>query len=135
MESMREYHRGTETQSSKLTQTVIGAAIEVHRELGPGLLESIYEQCLAEELRQLGLAYEKQKPIPLKYKGKSLDQELRIDLYVESQLIVEVKSVEQLLPVHEAQLLTYMKLTDSRIGLLINFNEALLKNGLKRMVL
>lgn len=114
---------------------VIGAAIEVHRELGPGLLESIYEQCLTEELRQRGLAYEKQKPIPLKYKGKSLDQELRIDLYVESQLIVEVKSVEQLLPVHEAQLLTYMKLTDSRIGLLINFNEALLKNGLKRMVL
>ena len=132
---MREYHRGTETQSSELTQMVIGAAIEVHRELGPGLLESIYEQCLAEELRQRGLAYEKQKPIPLKYKGKSLDQELRIDLYVESQLIVEVKSVEQLLPVHEAQLLTYMKLTDSRIGLLINFNEALLKNGLKRMVL
>ena len=118
-----------------LTRKVIGFAIEVHKELGPGLLENAYQKCLAFELREAGIHFEMEKEIPVSYKGMNLDCSYRIDLLIENQLIVELKSVTELLPVHEAQLLTYMKLAKIKTGLLINFNEALLKNGIKRFVI
>ena len=115
-----------------LTGKVIGAAIEVHRELGPGLLERIYEVCLVEELRSLGLKVESQKDLPIIYKGKVMEEVLRIDLLVEDRVIVELKTAESLLPVHRAQILSYMKLAKKEVGLLINFHVALLKNGIER---
>jgi len=117
------------------TDIVIGCAIEVHRNLGPGLLESAYEQCLAYELSQAGLAFELQKTLPVEYKGIHIDCGYRIDVLVEDKIILELKAVERLLPVHAAQLLTYMKLADVGIGLLINFHELQLVKGLKRFVL
>ena len=106
-----------------LTHAVIGAAIEVHREMGPGLLESIYQQCMEMELKLRGIAVKPQEPVPVTYKGIPLDvDDLKMDLFFPDQLVVELKAVERLLPVHEAQLLTYMRLTKARIGLLINFN-------------
>lgn len=119
----------------ELSNRVIGCALEVHKTLGPGLLESTYEQCLARELALAGIAFRLQASLPVNYKGIKLDCGYRIDLLVEEQLVVEAKSVEQLLPIHEAQLLTYLKLSGHHIGLLINFNVQLLKNGLKRFVL
>ncbi len=119
----------------ELTRKIIGAAIEVHRHLGPGLLESAYETCLAYELEQLGLMVERQKPLPLVYKDIRLDQGYRLDMLVEGQVVVEIKVVDQLMPVHEAQLLSYMKLAGCRVGLLINFNVTLLKDGVKRRIL
>jgi len=118
-----------------LSNRVIGCALEVHKTLGPGLLESTYEQCLARELALAEIAFRLQASLPVNYKGIKLDCGYRIDLLVEEQLIVGAKSVEQLLPIHEAQLLTYLKLSGHHIGLLINFNVQLLKNGLKRLVL
>lgn len=118
-----------------LSNRVIGLAIEVHRHLGPGLLESAYEACLAHELHAAGIACERQKDLPVRYKGLELDCAYRIDLLVDGALVLELKSVERLLPIHEAQLLTYLKLTGVRTGLLINFNVPFLKDGLKRMVL
>ena len=118
-----------------LTALVIGAAVEVHREMGPGLLESVYQACLEEELRLRKLDFRSQVRLPLIYKGKTLEDFLVLDVVVPGQLIVELKAVERLLPVHEAQLLTYLKLAKTKVGLLLNFNVALLKNGLKRMVL
>lgn len=118
-----------------LSNRVIGCALEVHRVLGPGLLESTYEQCLARELGLTGLGFQLQVPLPVEYKGVKLDCGYRIDVLVEKELVLEIKSVEQLLPVHEAQLLTYLKLSGKRTGLLLNFNVQLLKHGLKRMVL
>jgi GxxExxY protein len=118
-----------------LTEKIIGAAIEVHRNLGPGLLESVYEDCLAHEFRLRNIQFEKEKPLPVEYKGILLDCGYRLDFLVEEKVIVELKSVECLLPIHEAQLLTYLKLAKCNIGLLINFNVTLLKHGLKRMVL
>lgn len=117
-----------------LTETVIGAAIAVHKALGPGLLESAYEACLAYELRERGLNVDQQKPLPLNYKQVALDCGYRLDLLVEETLIVELKSVEKLQPIHEAQLLSYLKLSGCKIGLLINFNNRVLKDGLKRLV-
>ena len=117
---------------NRLTGQIIGAAIEVHRHLGPGLLESTYEACLAYELEQLGLSFERQKPLPLVYKEMRLDQGYRIDLLVEEQVIVELKVVEELAPVHEAQLLSYLKLSGCSVGLLINFDVKLLKDGIQR---
>ena len=114
---------------------VIACAIEVHRYLGPGLLESAYEQCLAHELSLAGIPFKVQVPVPVTYKGIRLDCGFRIDLLVDDTLIVELKSVGALAPIHEAQLLTYMRLSGISIGLLMNFNVALLKDGLKRMVL
>jgi GxxExxY protein len=114
---------------------VIGLAIEVHRVLGPGLLESAYEECLAFELRNHGVPHERQVPVPVAYKGMALDVAYRIDLLIERCLVVELKSVERLLPIHEAQLLTYLKLSGHRIGLVTNFNAVLLKDGIRRMVL
>ena len=119
----------------KLSEKVIGCAIEVHRHLGPGLLESTYEQCLARELSINQISFELQCPLPVLYKGIHLDCGYRVDLLIEKQLIIELKAVAELLPVHNAQILTYMKLSNISIGLLINFNEELLKNGINRFVL
>ncbi|MFH1230573.1 MAG: GxxExxY protein [Planctomycetota bacterium] len=120
---------------NELTGTIIGAAIEVHRVLGPGLLESTYEECLCKELTIQNILFERQKAIPLEYKGSKLDCGYRIDLVVANKVVVEIKSVEAILPIHEAQTLTYLKLGGWQIALLINFNVPVLKEGIKRMVL
>ncbi len=117
------------------TFRVIGCAIEVHRQLGPGLLESTYEQCLAYEFSQNGISYKRQEVIPIKYKELELNCGYRIDLLIENCLILEMKVVDRLIPIHYAQLLTYMKLATLPIGLLINFNAMPLKNGIKRFLL
>jgi len=122
-------------QFEELTRKIIGASIEVHKALGPGLLESAYEECLFYELTQHGLKVERQKPVPVVYKEIKLDYGYRIDLLVEDTVILELKSIDAFAPVHEAQLLTYMKFANKKIGLLINFNVTVLKNGLKRYVL
>ena len=118
---------------NKLTGQVIGAAINVHQTLGPGLLESIYEECLCIELDRKNISYERQKEIPIEYRGVKVDGNFRMDLIVENCLIVELKAREALLPIDEAQTLTYLKLTGIKIGLLINFNVPLLKDGIKRL--
>jgi GxxExxY protein len=117
-----------------ITRKIIGAAINVHRALGPGLLESAYETCLAFELQQLGLKLERQKPLPVRYRGITLDCGYRLDLVVEDCVIVEVKATEGLLPVHQAQVMSYLRLSGLRVGLLITFNVPVLKRGLKRIV-
>jgi GxxExxY protein len=122
-----------EFENNSLTDAIIGAAISVHRELGPGLLESVYEKCLALELTKSGIQVSSQKEIPLTYKGLALESGFRADLIVENRVLIELKSVDQLLPVHTAQVLTYLKLTNLRTALLINFNVQLLKNGIKRL--
>ncbi len=119
----------------ELSHRVIGCALEVHRALGPGLLESTYEQCLAHELTLAKIPFELQAPIPVEYKGVRLECGYRVDFLIDHCLVVELKSVAQVLGIHKAQLLTYMKLSDVRIGLLINFNVELLKDGIKRFVL
>ena len=127
--------RDAETQSfNELTERVIGACIEIHRALGPGLLESVYEECLCHELPLAGIKFERQKPLPVHHKGVNLDCGYRLDLVVEQKVIIELKAVENLLPIHEAQLLTYLKLSSLTLGLLINFNVAMLKQGIKRIV-
>lgn len=118
-----------------LSEKVIGCAIQVHRELGPALLESTYEQCLAHELQLQQVHYKLQHPLPIKYKGLYLDCGYRMDVVVDHQLIIELKSVEQLLSIHDAQILTYMKLAGIKTGLLLNFNTRMLKHGIKRFVL
>jgi GxxExxY protein len=118
-----------------LTGQIIGAAIEVHRALGPGLLESAYQACLAHELALRGLSFAQERSLPVEYKGIRLECGYRLDFVVADKVVVELKAVEALDPVHEAQLLTYLKLTGCRVGLLINFNVPVLKNGIKRMVL
>ena len=118
-----------------LSNKVIGCAIEVHRELGPGLLESAYEQCLAAELSRLQIPFQIQVDLPINYKGMPLSCGYRIDLLINNQLIVELKSIEQLLKIHEAQILTYMKLAKVNLGLLMNFNVPILKRGIRRFVL
>ena len=115
-----------------LTGRIIGAAIEVHKILGPGLLESVYEECLSHELGVVQIPFERQKEIPIEYKGVKLSCGYRIDLLVDGRVIVEIKSCDTVLPIHEAQLLTYLKLTGLRVGLLINFNVSTLRNGIKR---
>jgi GxxExxY protein len=119
----------------ELTEQIIGAAIEVHKFWGPGLYEEIYERSLCAELTLRKVAFENQLRLPLLYKGVQVGDDLRLDVWVDQKVVVEAKSVAALLPVHEAQLLTYMRLTKSRVGLLINFNVAVLKNGIKRFVL
>jgi GxxExxY protein len=116
-----------------LTEMIIGAAIEVHRQLGPGLLESAYEQCLCHELTLRSSNFQRQVPLPVSYKGILLDCGYRIDILVESLVVVELKTVDELHPIHEAQLLTYLKLLKAPVGLLINFQVPLLKDGLKRI--
>ena len=126
-------HRDTETQRDSLSAQVIGAAIEVHRGLGPGLLESAYEQCLCYELSSQGLDFERQVALPITYKQVNLDCGYRLDIVVGEKLLVEIKAVEKLLPVHQAQLLTYLKVSKLPTGLPINFNVPVLKQGIKRM--
>jgi GxxExxY protein len=131
-----EEHEGTRRMDfDELSNRVIGCAIEVHRELGPGLLESTYEQCLAHELKLNGISFHLQSPQPVAYKGIRLDCGYRVDVLVEEALILELKSVEAIKGIHEAQLLTYMKLAGVKTGLLINFNVTKLKTGIKRFVL
>lgn len=119
----------------ELTEQIIGAAIEVHRQLGPGLLESAYEECLCHELHLRKLAFQRQVPLPVAYKGLKLDCGYQLDLVIEDAVILELKAVEKILPVHEAQLLTYLKLTGKKVGLIINFNVEMLTRGIVRKVL
>jgi GxxExxY protein len=119
---------------NELTHAIIGAAIEVHKALGPGLLESACEECLAHELAQRGLRFERQKPLPVVYKEVKLECGYRLDLFVEGRVVVELKAVEELGPIHEAIVLTYLRFSGARIGLLINFHTTILKNGIRRFV-
>jgi GxxExxY protein len=119
---------------NELSKIIIGCAIEVHKQLGPGLLESAYQECLYYELKRADLIVEKQKPMPIVYKEVKLDHGYRIDLLVEKKVVIELKTVEALNEVHTAQILTYLKLGNYRLGLLINFHVAMLKNGLKRII-
>ncbi len=119
---------------NEITEAIIAAAIAVHRELGPGLLESAYEACLAYELAERGLAVERQKGLPVTYRGVNVDCGYRIDMLVEGSVVVELKAIEMLEPIHEAQLLSYLKLSGRQLGLLINFNVKMLKHGIRRMI-
>lgn len=118
-----------------LTSSICAAAIEVHRHLGPGLLESAYEECLCYELTQSGIAFQRQVPLPVKYKHAQLSCNFQMDVLVEDRVILELKSVEKILPIYEAQLLTYLKLSNKKVGLLLNFNVKLMKEGIRRRVL
>lgn len=116
-----------------LATEIIGAAIDVHRELGPGLLESIYEECLAMEMRKRGVPFEQQVPVPVIYKGVRVKNDLRLDIWVDRKVIVEVKAVQELHPIHHAQIMSYLKLTQNRLGLLMNFNVDLMRDGVERV--
>ena len=118
---------------NNLSESVIGAAVEVHRQLGPGLLESVYEVCLYSELKSLGMQVQRQVPLPITYKGVVLEEGMRLDLLVGRSLIVELKAVEALLPIHSAQVITYLKLSKLPSGLLLNFNVTVLRQGIKRL--
>ena len=120
---------------SDLSERVIGLAIEVHRHLGPGLLESAYEECLCFELKESGLEYRRQVPLPVMYKDVRLDCGYRMDIVVERALVLEIKAIDRLTPVHEAQMLTYLRLSGIQVGLLLNFNSVALRHGLRRFVL
>jgi len=128
-ESMTE-----EENLNRITEAIIGSAIQVHKALGPGLLESAYEACLVYELNQRGLKVQQQKPLPVVYQNVKLDCGYRLDLFVEEAVIVELKSVDHLEPIHNAQLLSYLKLSGAKVGLLINFNVMILKSGIRRVV-
>jgi GxxExxY protein len=117
-----------------ITEKIIGCAIEVHRAIGPGLLESAYEECLCYELSQKGLNFGRQVPLPVVYKGINLDCGYKLDVIVEDSVIIEVKAVDRLIAIHEAQLLSYLRMLDKRVGLLLNFHSTVLKNGIKRIV-
>jgi GxxExxY protein len=119
---------------NKLSSKIIGAAIEVHKTLGPGLLESTYEECLCHELSLRGLEFERQKPLPITYKNKKLDCSYRLDIVVEDEIILELKSCEKIEPIHRAQLLTYLKLSGLQLGLVLNFNVPLMRDGIVRIV-
>ena len=123
-----------ETPENRITEKIIGCAIEVHRSPGPGLLESAYEECLCFELMQARLRFERQLPLPVTYKGVKLDCGYRMDIVIEDLVIVEIKAIEKILSAHEAQLLSYLKLYNKKVGLLINFHVPILKNGLRRIV-
>lgn len=124
----------SEVEYNKLTDKILASAIEVHRILGPGLLESVYEYCLVEELRRNGLNVQRQVKLPIIYKGRNLEKDFFIDLLVEDKVVIELKAVEEVLPVHEVQLLTYLKLAEKKLGLLINFHVPILKQGVKRKI-
>lgn len=130
-------HRGTEYTEDKdsITEKIIGAAIELHKSLGPGMLESVYETCLCHELQLLGIAFERQKTLPLLYKGHCLESGLRIDLIVANTVVVELKCVTSIASVHESQLLTYMRLSGVPKGLILNFYTSRMIDGIKRMIL
>ncbi len=118
----------------ELSRAVIGAAIEVHKTVGPGLLESVYQRCLIHEFQIRGIPYESEKQIPLRYKGMALESHHSIDILVSGEMVLELKAVEKVLMVHEAQLLTYLKLTNKRLGLLLNFNVPVMRQGIRRIV-
>jgi GxxExxY protein len=120
--------------ADELTDRVIGLAVEVHRHTGPGLLESVYERCLYHELKTAGIRFDRQKPLPVKYKGISLDAGFRADMVVENALLIEIKAVGSILPVHNTQVLTYLRMSGYRVGLLLNFHAPRLKDGLHRFV-
>ncbi|MEO1129399.1 MAG: GxxExxY protein [Planctomycetota bacterium] len=126
---------GREWPASELTERILGAAIEVHRAMGPGLLESVYEECLAFELMETGLKVQRQVALPVRYKGRELGAGYRLDLVVEDTVLIEVKAVSHLESIHEAQVLTYLRLTEKSVALLINFNVPLLRDGVKRLVM
>jgi GxxExxY protein len=128
-----EIARKTDSRINLLTEKIIGSAITVHKQLGPGLLESVYEECLAYEFTRDGLSFQRQLQVPVIYKDIRMECGFRVDLLVEHQVVVELKAVEQLGPLHEAQILTYLKLGGWPVGLLINFNSILLKNGIHRL--
>ncbi len=119
---------------NKLSKQIVDACITVHKEMGPGLLESVYEYCLLKELELRGIEAESQVVIPLYYKGELLSKDFRIDIFVENEIILELKAVDTILPVHKAQIISYLKLSDRRLGFLLNFNVDLMKNGIKRFV-
>lgn len=122
-------------ETNKVSEAVVDSAFQVHKQMGPGLLESIYESCLVRELEKKGVSYERQKEIPVFYDGKPLSERFRVDLMVEEKVVVELKAVDSLLPIHQAQVMTYLKLTGVQVGLLINFNVRWLKHGIQRVVL
>jgi GxxExxY protein len=126
---------GIKLRYEDLTEQIIGAAIEVHKAIGPGLMESVYEECLCHELKLRGLGFERQMLVPIQYKGISIDCKYRLDLLVQTTVIVELKTVEHVLPIHEAQLLTYLRLLRKPVGLIVNFNVPALKHGIVRRVL
>ena len=128
-------HGAARPRPDPLTRRIIGAAIEVHRTLGPGLLESTYEACLCWELCEAGLAIERQLPLPVAYKSVTLDCGYRLDLVVERRVVLELKAVDRLAPLHDAQLLTYLRLSGVRVGLLLNFNVSVMTDGIRRLVL
>lgn len=134
MKTLVESNKNDEVDDDPLTRKIIGAAIEVHRSLGPGLLESVYQTCLERELHLNAIKFEAQRPVSFQYKGVQVTEGYRLDLVVENQVVVELKAVQKIEPIHEAQLLTYLKLTGFKVGLLINFNTILLKDGIKRRV-
>jgi GxxExxY protein len=134
LQSSRYHDETAKNRANALSNEIIGAAIEVHRELGPGLLESAYEECLCYELGLRGISSERQVPLPVEYKGLKLDCGYRIDLLVDDLIIIELKSVTKIEPVYEAQLLTYLRFKGAWLGMIINFNVPLLKNGIKRIV-
>ena len=123
-----------EERLNKITETIIGVAINIHRALGTGLLESAYEACMVYDLIQVGMKVEQQKPLPVVYRGVKLECGYRLDLMIENEVIVEIKSIDKLLPIHKAQLMSYLKLADCKVGLLINVNVEILKSGIQRVV-
>jgi GxxExxY protein len=131
---IKSQNKLTESELNELSGKIISAAIEVHKELGPGLLESVYEHCFYNELINRGLFVRKQVQLPIIYKGKILEKDFYIDLLIEEEIIIEIKAIDILLPVHEVQLVTYLKLSDKRLGLLINFNVPKLVEGIRRKV-
>lgn len=133
-ENTEASQRLTKARLNQLAEVVLGAAIEVHRHLGPGLMESAYETCLCHELGQRGIRFSRQIALPIQYKGLILDASYRIDVLVEGCLVIEIKAVEQVTDLHKAQLLTYLRLRDSWLGLLLNFNVPMMKDGIHRMV-
>jgi GxxExxY protein len=122
-------------ETDEITEIIIGCAIEVHRTLGPGLLESTYEECLAYEFKNLGLKFQRQIPVPVIYKDIKLDHGYKMDFLVEDQVVVELKSIDYIMPVHDAQMLTYLRIAKKKVGLLVNFKVTLLKHGIRRYVL
>jgi GxxExxY protein len=128
-------HQEIDSALDDLAKSVVDAAFTVHKTLGPGLLESAYEICLGIELKKRGIPFLTQVPVSISYSGETVESALRLDMIVDGRLILELKSIENLLPIHEAQLLTYLRLTNKRLGLLVNFNVPLIKHGIKRIVL
>jgi GxxExxY protein len=123
----------TADELNSITEKIIGCAISVHKGIGPGLLESAYEECLCYELSQAGLNFKRQVPLPVIYKDVKLDCGYRLDIIVENEIIIEVKAVQAIIPIHEAQLLSYLRMLDNRLGLILNFHSAVLKNGIRRV--